>query len=227
MDVDTKGRAKPSSIANALQDAAREHADVLGWGVETLKTRMKYWVLSRIRVELDVWPGYGQHVEIETWPKGTSGRFALRDFVMRMDGVEVGKVTSSWALLDAKTGRPLSVDDLAEEFMLLKDRHALENPAQKVESGSEPVRQQTLTPMYHDLDIVGHVNNARYLDWAWSAVSPEIRRGVQGWTVNYNREVRDGGEVRLSTYERGDHTVVSGDLEGDKRAFAVSFIHRQ
>lgn len=223
VEIDADQSAKPSAIANALQEAARLHADRLGWGVETLHERKKYWVLSRIHVKWAARPKYAQELTITTWPKGTHSMYALRDFLGSVNGETILKATSSWALLDAQTGRPGSVDELSELFKERANDHAIEEPAERIQIPTEYHKQMEVIPIYTDLDIIGHVNNARYLDWAWSAVSSETRKATTGWTVNYLREVREGEKISLKVGSTEGFEVVVGYSENQKLAFVVAF----
>lgn len=222
MDVGADGRAKPSAIANALQEAAREHAHHLGWGVETLRTKRKYWVLSRIHIQLDSRPKHAEVIEVTTWPKGTTGLFALRDFIGKVKGETVLKGTSSWALLDASSGRPTSVEELSDLFTERKDEHALDEPAVKITAPKSFYSERLIAPLYTDLDEIGHVNNARYIDWAWSGLKNEDRRKVTGWTVNYIREVKEGQPLKLRIGQIESEAICVGQIE-NKPAFIVSF----
>lgn len=223
LDIDAGHRAKPSAIANVLQEAAREHADKLGWGVETLHEKKKYWVLSRIEVTLNSRPAHAQVVSMTTWPKGTHGLFALRDFSGTVNGQEFLRATSSWAMLDALSGRPLPVDDLSDLFMERKEEHALKEPARRIFMPEDFRTERKMIPVYTDLDEIGHVNNARYLDWAWSELSQQERKATTGWTVNYLKEVREGQTLNIKTGEIDNEIVVTGIREDDKPAFLVSF----
>lgn len=216
-------RVKPSAVANALQEAARKHADLLGWGVETLQSKKLYWVLARTRVEITKRPGYASEINIKTWPKGTAGRYALRDFTGSVLGKDFLRATSSWVLVDASTGRPSSLDQLSDLFSERANEHALEVPAEKITIPDEFDSELAVEPMYSDLDVLGHVNNARYLDWAWSAVTPEVRKKTRGWTVNYTKEVKAGQSMTVKVQTRKTESVVVGFDENQKPAFLVSF----
>lgn len=223
VDIGADGRAKPSALANALQEAAREHAQHLGWGVETLHEKMQYWVLSRIHVEILERPKYGSVLTVKTWPKGGAGLFAWRDFEMEYDGRVILKATSSWALLDAKTGRPTSVDVLSDLFSDRADQHAISTPAEKIPVIKEEFSSVDITPTFTDLDEIRHVNNTKYLDWAWSAISPEQRKVTQGWTVNYLKEVKEGEKLQLRVGPIEGMVSCEGTLISGKHAFTVAF----
>lgn len=223
LDIGADLQAKPSALANCLQEAARLHAHGLGWGIETLQERQRYWVLSRTHVELVRRPAHSETLEVHTWPKGTHGLFALRDFEVFEGGQCVLKATSSWALLDAKSGRPTSVEDLSEAFTERRGIHAIETPADKVVLPNSYRDERVIQPMYTDLDVIGHVNNARYLDWAWSALQPNERKHVTGWTINYIKEVREADVLTLKTQYEENRVVCAGIRKDDKPAFVVAF----
>ncbi|NVK27321.1 MAG: hypothetical protein HWE14_04705 [Flavobacteriia bacterium] len=223
VDIGADKRAKPSALANALQEAARAHALKLGWGVETLHEKQKYWVLSAIQVSLKARPKHAETLTVQTWPKGIHGIFALRDYVATIDNSEVFRATSSWALLDAKSGRPTSVTDLSELFMERQNVHSIETPAKRIAIPSSFDAEREISPIYTDLDEIGHVNNARYLDWAWSALEPEHRNRISGWTVNYLKEVHEGQNLILNTAFESDRCVCIGIREDNKPAFVVEF----
>lgn len=223
VDIGADKHAKPSALANALQEAARAHAHELGWGVETLHEKQKYWVLSSIQVDLVARPKHAESLSVQTWPKGTHGIFALRDYVARIGESEVLRATSSWALLDAQTGRPTSVSGLSDLFMERRGIHAIEVPAKRISIPTSFHSERKISPIYTDLDEIGHVNNARYLDWAWSELTSDHRKHTTGWTVNYLKEVREGQNLTLKTSLEDGRCVCIGIREDDKPAFVVEF----
>ena len=77
-------------------------------------------------------------------------------------------------------------------------------------------------PVYTDLDVNGHVNNTRYLDWCCNALGIETMRGyaMQHFAVNFNQEILAGQEVRTVLHTAGDAFSFSG-FEGEKRHFDV------
>lgn len=223
VDIGADGRAKPSALANALQEAAREHAHKLGWGVETLHEKQLYWVLSRIHVEIEDRPKYGSVVQVKTWPKGGSGLFAWRDFIMEYSGNVILRATSSWALLDAQKGRPTTIDQLSDLFSDRADQHAIATPAEKIKPITEEKNSVNITPAFTDLDEIRHVNNTKYLDWAWSAITPEQRKRTKGWTVNYLKEVKEGEDLTLAVGSVDSAISCEGTTKSGKHAFTVAF----
>ena len=74
------GCARLSTLCNLLQEAASRHAEMLDFGYETMRRRQLFWVLARLTVRVERFPGFGDTVVVRTWPKGFNGPFALRDY---------------------------------------------------------------------------------------------------------------------------------------------------
>ncbi len=180
-------------------------------------------MLSRIHVEIKKRPQHSDgHLSLKTWPKGITRLFALRDFEGYINGEQILKATSSWAILSGETDRPSSVEELSSLFTERENEHAIKDPASKVIIPEEFKQRVSIQPVYMDLDEVGHVNNARYLDWAWNVVPAEYRKRLSGWTVNYIREIREGQVLSLQSKISEQACTVVGFLQ-DKPAFAISF----
>ena len=99
-EADIHNCANLFSLSNYMQEAARNHAHKLGWGVQLLKTKQQFWVLSRMIISIDDYPTTGTSIEIETWPKDKEKIFALRDFLVRQNGEIIASGTSQIAIGD-------------------------------------------------------------------------------------------------------------------------------
>lgn len=222
-DCGPDNRVRPVAYAEALQEAARAHAATIGWGVEELREKGLYWVLVRLDVAWTDRPEYGSAFTVKTWPKGNDRRYALRDFVMEFNGLPIGKARSSWMLLE--TGGKLAAIEEDWSAWGAANGEAWEGGPEKwiwPETGA--VAGPLWLVGYSDLDINGHVNNARYWDWATDAAyhagaNPEEFRSV---SAQYLRELRAGETIRAYVIKDETGCKVSLQQEG-KPAFLVWF----
>ena len=105
--ADFRGMIKFYYLCDWLFDAASEHARSLGWGYGDLKKHKMYWVLSRFHAIMRHYPGMHEHITLETWPRGISGPFALRDFRLSSGkDTVICLATTAWLIMDAERGRP-------------------------------------------------------------------------------------------------------------------------
>ena len=73
-------KLKLRGIFDLFQDAAAEHADILGCGMRDLLVHNTLWVLSRQKVVIDRIPEVGEQLKLETYPRGTDKLLALREY---------------------------------------------------------------------------------------------------------------------------------------------------
>ena len=200
------------------QEAAGLHAVYLGFGYDDLIKTNTAWILSRVNVKFIDTPIWRDEVTLTTWHKGFNRLFFLRDFVMTdKSGKERVKATTSWLVLDLESRSMVRDPNLLEEGTVCAD-HAVETPAEKVrmprDVEAEPVMEHVVG--YSDVDMLGHANNAMYMQWAMDVVGYELasERPVKEFTINFNHEIKAGEKVTLYRAcvekEDGLHVFIEG-----------------
>lgn len=223
-EADIYNRAFPRSISNWMQEAARQHADQLGLGVETMISKQQTWLLTRQRAEIVRLPHYGEKVKVTTWPKGFTGYFADRDFLLEDEhGNTLARATTSWAVLDLKTLRPTSDVELPDSFEKNKNLHALETAAEKVHSPNPAILLRKTHVLYSHLDVNKHVNNSQYLNYALDSLGPATFKDyeVAIWNANFLAECKLGDELMVMA-DHEVHPNVIEILQGEKAVFRLS-----
>ncbi|BCR04205.1 acyl-ACP thioesterase [Desulfuromonas versatilis] len=173
-EVDFTGLLRPVALLNYLQDIAGEHADRLGFGVRTLLERGLTWVLSRSHTRILHYPRQGETLRVATWPSARQGVFALRDFeVHDGQGRVVALSSSSWALLNIQTMRPVRLEGNLPDYPT-RGRRALEVSFDPLPELTDAELELPFRVRLADLDINLHVNNAIYAAWALEAVPEEV-----------------------------------------------------
>ena len=70
---------------------------------------------------------------------------------------------------------------------------------------------------YSDLDMMGHVNNVKYTEWAMNAIELDVTttRHLKELTINFNNEVKAGDSVELYRHmENGEDGILVYYIEG-------------
>lgn len=219
-EADIHNCANLYSLSNYMQEAARNHAHKLGWGVQLLKTKQQFWVLSRIIISVDKYPTTGTSIEIETWPKDKDKIFALRDFLVRQNDEIIARGTSSWALLQLPGRRPASLDDFGEIMSARKDMHAIEEAPQKLLSIKKPDATFTHKVVFSELDQNGHVNNGRYINWLLDTFPTDFHRTnrVKNMQLNYLAEVFPDQELHIARQQLGPNSYLLEVTDAQKKA---------
>lgn len=229
--TDASWRLKPAAFMDLAQEAAGLHAVHLGFGYDDLIKKNTAWILSRVNVKFIDTPMWRDEVTLATWHKGLDRLFFIRDFVMTdKQGRERLKATTSWLVLDLEKRIMVRDPHLIEEGSVCHD-NAVEKPADKLRMprGIEPELASEHVVSYSDVDMLGHANNAMYMQWAMDAVDYEItsNRPVKEFTINFNHELKAGEKVAMYKAcvekEDGMHVFIEGRTE-DTSSFCVEIV---
>ena len=97
--VSLNGQTKFYTLCSMLLESAASHASKFHFGYEDMKRDNTYWVLSRFQIRMHGYPVMDQLVKIETWPKGSSKLFYLRDYRMfSEDGTVFAEATTAFVV---------------------------------------------------------------------------------------------------------------------------------
>ncbi|MEM7103831.1 MAG: acyl-ACP thioesterase domain-containing protein [Bacteroidota bacterium] len=191
--VDTQSRCRLSSILNFLQEAAGNHASHLGVGYNDLIINNKAWVLSRLFINVNYYPEWGESIEVETWPSAYDRIFAYRDFCFKdSKGVRFAYGKTAWVIMDIASRRMSPVSELVESFEHFPDKLGVEEMPAKV----RPVKDERFpcsaeyTVRHSDLDTNEHVNNVKYIQWMLDDYGLEWHKNhqVSYLSINYLAE---------------------------------------
>ena len=221
--TDLTARMKPSAILEIMQEMAGAHAELLNVGRNRLLPMNLCWVLTRVEVRMDRYPVSGEIITVETFPMPNRRVFFPRYFIFRdAKGQQIGCAGSLWVVLDItnrKMGNPAQIAAFMPDNSDLTA--PLGTPATVEELPGDAVAADR-QPVYTDLDVNGHVNNTRYLDWCCNALGIDAMCSgiMKTFAVNYNQEILPGQEVRTVLRRDGERFSFSG-FEGDVRHFDV------
>ena len=77
--------ATVQALCEYMQEAAGNHAALLGVSIERLHDEGVAWVLARMRVAPVALPRVHERIQVETWPVGIEGLQFRRDFIVRRE----------------------------------------------------------------------------------------------------------------------------------------------
>ena len=187
---DQEGKLTLYSLFHFLQECAWDNARLNNFGYEYLEKENAYWVLSRVLVQMDSYPNWKDEISIKTWPKGTDGFFALRDFIIYKDGKTIGRATTSWLILDRDSRRPRKLENfnfIHENFL---NETAINKKLDKINFKDQLAELDKRKVYLSDLDVNKHVNNATYVRWIMdSALQNSRNYDVKEFEINFISEL--------------------------------------
>jgi medium-chain acyl-[acyl-carrier-protein] hydrolase len=189
--VDFQFRVTMAALGDILLTTAGMNADDNGFGLRRLHEMESAWVLSRMAIEMKRFPDQYETIEVETWVEEVGRANTTRNFCIRDAKNEIiGNACSVWVMFDMKTRR-------AKDLQTLEGIH--EYATGEVGLIGKPIK---LSPVegedydgfkvkYSDIDINGHVNSIRYIQWISDCFSLDCYRkcSVKRFEINYMNEM--------------------------------------
>jgi medium-chain acyl-[acyl-carrier-protein] hydrolase len=222
-EADITNKASLVTLCNFLQESAWRHANHLGFGYRTASDIKQIWVLVRLLVKMDSYPGWGETITVRTWPRGVDGMLALRDFeVLASDGSRMGGASSQWLILDVESRKPQPAFIVNAALPLATDEPALDEFPEKIVIPGPLPFQSSVKARFTDIDMYQHVNNARYISWVLDMLPEEWHKknGISSFLIEFINETRLGDEVQLFADITGNPLLVRGvRMEDDKVIF--------
>ncbi|MDD2294665.1 MAG: thioesterase [Eubacteriales bacterium] len=224
--LNPRGILKPQAYQSLYCELAEQHLTAHDAGSDkTLKYGVA-WVLISLSVDVfkpAVAPGA---LQAKTWKSGRKGPYFMRDFIFSTkDGELCFRGTSYSVLLNLDT-RKICRDKNIPFFSLTADeppltlgqptwKHAYGQEAEPIADGLTLRTQRKVENSF--LDLLGHVNNTRYAEFVYDAMTEEeVERlnGLSRMEVYFAAELRHGDTFFVSAVEKSDRLFFRGSKDG-------------
>ncbi len=212
--TDTKQALRFFSFMCIAQEMAGVHATKLKFGYEELMAHNEVWVLSRAHIRFINPPKWRDKITIETWHKGKTGLFWNRDFALYGPTGSTDVVaTTAWVIMNTITrriDRHTPFDQKEEVVSNSLQRDAIETPCDKIaipQGKLEEVREKKV--LYSDIDMNGHANNAKYIEWIIDSLPIEFisQKEITDLKINYISEAQLGETLKISSGKYDDNRI--------------------
>ena len=198
LQCDRFGRLKPASILWFVQEMAGRHCQILRLDWNTLASKGMFWAIIRHRVQVTRLPKKDEPIRIETWPMPTT-RVAYPRNVVAFDqaGNELFRTTSLWVLMDMESRAMILPGKSGVEVAGVLRGGELPIPGSLSPAVLSAVQERSVR--FTDLDLNGHMNNCRYLDWAADLLPSDFHKTntIKDFTLGYLSEAREGDALTV------------------------------
>lgn len=213
-EVGPNRRVNAAVLCNYLQETAGMHANHLHFGMDDLAEKEATWVLSRLTVEIESLPEVHDEVVVRTWPRGTKGIFAMRDFeLFDARSNHILRAASGWLVIDPVSKRPRRFTEITKDVPVYSGQTEEPLAINKIPGVPFTSGKDSFPVRISDLDINLHANNVRYIEWIMDDCE-EVQ--TNGWVVQ-GLEVNFMAECKL-----GDNLVVASQVEPGEMTFSHS-----
>ncbi|MBE6916428.1 MAG: hypothetical protein E7470_00805 [Ruminococcaceae bacterium] len=218
--TDRFDRLKASYLLRYLQEVAGDHSALLGTDRAQLIRRGLFWAVLRHRVQITRLPHAGEHIRVETWPMPTTRTAYPRSTIAYDEaGNEVFRCISLWVLMDEKTRAMVLPGKSGVEVSGMLRGCELTVPGSMMPREMQEVTTRTVR--YTDLDVNGHMNNCRYLDWVDDLLPSAFHEHhtIREFALCYLSEIREGETLDLH-WELSEGAVLSVEAVRSENAEA-------
>ena len=194
-DVDKSRQMTPTAISEYLQEVAGDHANSIGFGYRQVIRQDMVWVLNSLRIEIKRLPEWEENIKIETWVVENIKFLSRRDFRwFDSRGEIVLNATTNWILFHTKKLRPQLVEQMNFPVTMRPELKATEKATQNLREKFEDIESSSYEVRYSDLDMVGHMNNTKYIRLLSDAYDAEFheQNKLKSLDINFKTEARYG-----------------------------------
>lgn len=209
------GMVTVANIANYLQESASVNAEHLGFNKSDFDAQGMNitWVMTRMRIKCDRRPRWNEEISVLTYPRNARRIIAHRDFVL--DGI--GAATTEWMMIDMTTRRPVSIPDfVTAKGNDVRDPVLGTDPFSRFKFDQAPECTLDISARPSDIDLNGHVNNARYIAWLFDAWGNEPE-GAFDFELVFKNEMRLGEQGRIVV---GGNVAAICGVDGSEKVLA-------
>ena len=222
-ETDFRQEIRPSSVLGLFQEIAGDHSQAMGLGFQKLGEQGRFWVLSKIYVEVDRKPASGEKVSVRTWPHRPNKAIYERSFtVCDESGQRLIGAESRWCILE-KSGRIVPCSRIEQPEIDFLEENCLEDidwQIPRVVRAAAPDFALTVTNSEYDLNH--HVNNIKYADYIFNCFTVAeleeqrlasfqlhyVKQAFEGDRLEFFRSETEPGLFSIEGVRNGVETVV-------------------
>ena len=203
--ADMNGHIKlPDVILLSLQVSGMQSIE-LGVSDKTiLEDYNLVWIITEYDIEVVRLPRFAEEITIETEALSYNRLFCYRRFTIYDEsGQELIHMMATFVLMDRDSRKVHAVEpEIVAPYQSEFNKKLIRGP--KYESLNEPISKDYHVRFY-DLDMNGHVNNSKYLDWIFEVMGADFLTQYIPKKINlkYVKEVRPGGVITSAVERTG------------------------
>ena len=222
LDFDRYGRLRPETILDIFQDVATMHAESLGTGRDDMLEHGVVWVVVRMKYEVVREPEHFQVVTARTWPHTLTNFSFMRDYELLDEAGDIlVRASSEWVLMNLETRRFVKMKSLYDGPTDFVADRSFDGKMRKVPSFDEDNRPvYEVMPTNSDIDLNGHVNNARYTNFIVDALDPDERGSVRTFQIDYRHEAFPGEPLLVHSRVEEGRVLLKGIRPDGNASFA-------
>lgn len=203
--ADMNGHIKlPDVILLSLQVSGMQSIELGVSDKAILEDYNLVWIITDYDIEVVRLPRFAEEITIETEALSYNRLFCYRRFTIYDEaGQELIHMMATFVLMDRDSRKVHAVEpEIVAPYQSEFSKKLLRGP--KYQSLENPISKDYHVRFY-DLDMNGHVNNSKYLDWIFEVMGADFLTQYIPKKINlkYVKEVRPGGVITSAVERTG------------------------
>lgn len=199
----------PHLLAFALQVSGMQSEALDNTDEDVFKQYGLVWIVTDYAIEIERLPRYNEKVTITTEATAYNKIFCYRNFYVTDEaGNQLMIFKTTFALMDYETRKVAEVpDEVVAVYGADKIKKLIRGPRYKALEDPQEVFYRV---RYFDLDMNGHVNNSKYLEWMLDVFELDFLTSYTPSHIDlkYVKEIHHGSEL-YSGYEFDEESLTS------------------
>ena len=221
--ADMNGHIKlPDVILLSLQVSGMQSIELGVSDKAILENYNLVWIITDYDIEVDRLPRFAEEITIETEALSYNRLFCYRRFtIYDKTGQELIHMMATFVLMDRDSRKVHAVEpEIVAPYQSDFDKKLIRGP--KYANLEEPISKDYHVRFY-DLDMNGHVNNSKYLDWIFEVMGADFLTQYIPKKINlkYVKEVRPGGVITSAVERTGLESKHEITSDGATNAQAI------
>lgn len=220
-EVDYMGDYHLYHLLNRFSEIATISAEKFGLWSPEMKNHYG-WVVAKQSLHLDEPIHHQDIIELSTTIGNGSFVTFPRYYFIKKDHKQIGYCSSVWTLIDIHKRRIVAPKRIGMNVPVVDHDVFLEEP-KNIEIDIEMKKMMTRKVLYSDVDTNQHMNNTRYIQWAFDLIDYHEHKKyfVSDLTIQYKKEIRPLEDVVLYLGQDGHRYIVEGRTEDDNVYFTI------
>lgn len=162
--ADAEGLLSRYETFNLFMDVADDHAGEIGVAWRHISPRHLFWLTVKTKIVFEERPKMGETVTLATWVEEPTKLRGDRSYELRRGDKVLVRGKTEWAVLNTETKKLLPIMDVYPEGLdYARPSACPEGFARVRDRFDESDRYAQYTVRSTDIDIGGHMNNAKYV----------------------------------------------------------------
>ena len=196
-DLDAFGELRSATMLRFLQETATRASTDAGFDPAFYERQGSLWLVRRTALTRLAPAHYGDEIEATTWVADFRRVRSRRDYEVRAGDRLVAQASTDWVYVDRATTRPRRVPHDMQVAFLPEEAPSRARAPFPESTPPGHASRTTRRIELHDLDALGHVNNATYLHYVEQGA--EDAQASLGWPLA--TQLAAGGRFRAVAHD--------------------------